>query len=497
MSSASCDASKKKIGILIVGIGGNNGVTLVAGIIANRKKLEWESSSGAGRVSAPNFNGCITQLEPRGRENGVGFKGRFPLADVTDAAISGWDIRSKPLGDALYDCRVLDYDLVRQVRGEMNEMPIMKGVYDASFLGESQHATATHIVNPFDTEIGKQMTIFDKVQHLRKDIRSFIEYNKIDGHVTVIWSASVERPADIGFESADRVLESILNSEGQFSGTDISPSMCYAVAAALEGCSFVNGGSQNTLSPGMVQLFENTYRSNTSNELLKKFGNHVSSESAYVLGTDFKAGQTKFKTAAVEYIRALGLTPKVIASSNHLGNNDMLNLTSKATINAKMRVKSNIFGPWEENELDHQVKVMYTPYMGDEKRDIVEYTSHGFLHCPHTMLTYTRCMDSVLCVPLMIDAAVWCDFFARSGSGSSLVAKATAYLFKIPEGAAVNVDPGFHNQMSVLEASLRKASGIGDGIYNKSDASIANFLERGIESGIITKEQADRLLNLG
>lgn len=30
-----------------------------------------------------------------------------------------------------------------------------------------------------------------------------------------------------------------------------------------------------------------------------------------MLGTDFKAGQTKFKTAAVEYIRSLGMCPKV------------------------------------------------------------------------------------------------------------------------------------------------------------------------------------------
>lgn len=104
---------------------------------------------------------------------------------------------------------------------------------------------------------------------------------------------------------------------------------------------------------------------------------------------------------------------------------------------------------------------MYTPFIGDEKRDIVEYTSlgafcmqcgrhgmaytymcmsvsassirllllrthhtstpphsptknTGFLGSPHTMVTYTRCMDSVLCVPLMIDAAVWCDYFART-----------------------------------------------------------------------------------
>lgn len=34
----------------------------------------------------------------------------------------------------------------------------------------------------------------------------------------------------------------------------------------------------------------------------------------YMLGTDFKAGQTKFKTAAVEYIRSLGMCPKVHAS---------------------------------------------------------------------------------------------------------------------------------------------------------------------------------------
>jgi hypothetical protein len=47
----------------------------------------------------------------------------------------------------------------------------------------------------------------------------------------------------------------------------------------------------------------------------------------------------QFKTAAVEYIRSMGLAPAVIASSNHLGNNDMRNLTSKRTLDAKMRVK--------------------------------------------------------------------------------------------------------------------------------------------------------------
>lgn len=101
-----------------------------------------------------------------------------------------------------------------------------------------------------------------------------------------------------------------------------------------------------------------------------------------------------------------------------------------------------------------QVRVMYTPLIGDEKRDIVEYTSFGFMNCAHTMLTYTRAMDSALCVPLMIDAAVWCDYFARGGTPQDRVARALAYLFKVPEGGAQGVDPGFFKQMQALEDEL-------------------------------------------
>lgn len=156
-----------------------------------------------------------------------------------------------------------------------------------------------------------------------------------------------------------------------------------------------------------------------------------------------------------------------------------------------MRVKSNIFGPWQEDELDHQVRVMYTPFMLDEKRDVVEYTSLGFMNCAHTMLTYTRCMDSVLCVPLMIDGAVWCDFFARSSSPSLRVAKATAYLFKVPEGGALGLDPGFHRQMSELENALREISEESPG-----NSITATLLGKAIEAGIITKEQATQIQQL-
>ena len=47
--------------------------------------------------------------------------------------------------------------------------------------------------------------------------------------------------------------------------------------------------------------------------------------------------------------------------------------------------------------------MLFTEYLGDEKRDLSEYTALGLLGGEWTMLTYTRAMDSLLCVPLMID----------------------------------------------------------------------------------------------
>ena len=343
------------------------------------------------------------------------------------------DIRPTKLGDALFRDQILDYDLVRQVREEMNQIKVFRGVYDERFIGTSQHSSATHILTKVEAPNDSEA-----LKCLRADIRYFRWRNGVVGHTTVIWSACVEPNSDFihGLKTASDLLE-VIDMTEQERGGPLPPSLLYATAALLEGCSFINGGSQNTVScPGLLDLAK------------QQLG-------VYCLGTDFKAGQTKFKTAAVEYLRTAGFVPRVIASSNHLGNNDMRNLaTSEVAASAKLRVKHDIFAPWQESELDHKVSIMYTHFINDDKRDIVEYTSLGFLGQTHTMLTYTRASDSVLCVPLMIDGAVWCDFFASSSWPFEKVSKALAYLFKVPEGAAMDVDPGFFKQMQELESQV-------------------------------------------
>lgn len=412
---------------------------MLAGILANRRKLNWYGPRGEGPIDA-NYNGCITQLNQRGVHGGVGYKDKVPgLTDANYAAVGGWDIRQTKLGDALFEGQILDYDLVKQVREDMNNnYPVFKGYYDPRFIGTSQHATANHVLSEEEVPNASEA-----LKCIRADIRYFKWKNGVVGHTTVIWSASVEPNSDLciegsGLDTAQDLLRSIGMTEEERGGP-LPPSLIYATAAIMEGCSFVNGGSQNTMCGGLTHLAR------------QQLG-------VYCLGTDFKAGQTKFKTAAVEYLRTMGLTPKVIASSNHLGNNDMHNLaTGKKASDAKLRVKHNIFAAWEE-DIDHKVSIMYTPMINDEKRDFVEYTSLGFLSQHHTMVTYTRASDSVLCVPLMIDAAVWCDYFSRKSWHYENVAKALAYLFKVPEGAASGVDPGFFRQMQELDKQVLAAA---------------------------------------
>lgn len=237
----------------------------------------WESSRDGPKEA--NVLGCITQVGSLSRRHG------FPA--FTSLAIGGWDVVATPLGEALYNARILDYDLVRQVREEMNAFPVMRGVFDPDFVGQSQHEGATFTA-AVDATRAEQLEI------LREDIRRFKQEEGVGGHCTVVWSASVERPAD-EYGSADALLAAIERDE-----RELSPSLLYATAAVLEGCSFVNGGSQNTVQPGLLELAGR------------------SASPLYVLGTDFKAGQTKCKTAIVEYLRALALRPRTIASYNHL-----------------------------------------------------------------------------------------------------------------------------------------------------------------------------------
>lgn len=108
-----------RLGVMIVGWGGNNGTTVTAGILANRMGVTWRTKSGEQK---PDYFGSLTQASTvrlgsmGGRDVYVPFSSLLPMVHPNDFVLGGWDISGMNLADAMTRAQVLDYDLQRQVR---------------------------------------------------------------------------------------------------------------------------------------------------------------------------------------------------------------------------------------------------------------------------------------------------------------------------------------------------------------------------------------------
>lgn len=115
------DKKVPKVGVMLVGLGGNNGSTLVAGLLANKKKMSWETRQGTQEA---NFYGSFTQCSTAH----VGFKYNettnsledvhmpikelLPMVNPCDFVVSGWDISGKNLYEACKRSHVLEPTLI-------------------------------------------------------------------------------------------------------------------------------------------------------------------------------------------------------------------------------------------------------------------------------------------------------------------------------------------------------------------------------------------------
>jgi myo-inositol-1-phosphate synthase len=375
--------------------GGNNGSTMTAGIVANRLGLTWHTKEG---VQKSNYFGSLTQAttvrvgsDDAGQEVHLPFSRILPMVDPNELVVGGWDISGLNLADSMARAAVLDYDLQRQLRPHLEALKPMPSIYYPDFIAANQSDRADNLI-PKGT---KQQDL----EHLRADIRKFKAAHGLDT-VIVLWTANTERFVDLRADlngSADAVLAAIARSD-----PEISASQVFAVAAILEGCPYINGSPQNTLTAGVVEL--------------------AARHNVFVGGDDFKSGQTKVKSVLVDFLVSAGIKVEAIVSYNHLGNNDGKNLSAPKQFRSKEISKSNVvddmvamnhllYQPGESP--DHCVVIKYVPFVGDSKRAMDEYTSTIFMNGRSTIVLHNTCEDSLLAAPLMIDLVVLTELFTR------------------------------------------------------------------------------------
>jgi myo-inositol-1-phosphate synthase len=368
---------------MMVGVGGNNGSTLCATILANRHNIAWGTKKG---VQQPNYIGSLLRASTVsiGTEPSTGKEVHVPISDVlpmvhpNDLVLGGWDISGLSMDKAMNRAKVLDYDLQRQVAPYMVllDKPL-PSIYYPDFIAANQEARADNIIPGNDKQA--------HLEHVRADIRRFKETNALDRTV-VFWTANTERYADI-IPGVNDTAENLLRAI-KMSHPEVSPSTIFAVAAILEGEPFVNGAPQNTFVPGVIDLAER--------------------QKSFIGGDDLKSGQTKLKSVLAEFLVNAGIKPLSIASYNHLGNNDGHNLSAEPQFKSKEISKSSVVDDMvNANRLlykapeagvkgkgehpDHVVVIKYVPAVGDSKRAIDEYYSEIFCGGRSTINIFNEC----------------------------------------------------------------------------------------------------------
>jgi len=389
------EVSVPKLGVMLVGLGGNNGSTVVAGAIANRMGITWRTKSG---VQKSNYYGSITQCSTvsLGMNNSTGedvyvpLKDMLPMVHPNDIVWGGWDINNANLAEAMERAQVLDWDLQRQLVPLMKDIKPLPSIYIPDFIAANQSERANNVLT------GTKQEMMEKI---RKDIRDFKKNNNLE-KVIVLWTANTERFAELreGLnDTASNLLKSIEMNE-----SEISPSTLFAVASILEGSVYINGSPQNTFVPGVVDL--------------------ACQKNVAISGDDFKSGQTKIKSVLADFLISAGIKPKSIVSYNHLGNNDGKNLSAPQQFRSKEITKSSVVDDMvKANQLlyapgehpDHCIVIKYVPYVGDSKRAMDEYISEIFMGGHNTIALHNTCEDSLLATPIIYDLVILAELTTR------------------------------------------------------------------------------------
>jgi|TARA_B100001142_G_scaffold285686_1_gene300192 myo-inositol-1-phosphate synthase len=378
---------------MLVGLGGNNGSTLTAGVIANREGITWKTKEG---IQTPNYWGSLTQSSTcrvgavNGEEVYVPFKSLLPMVDPNEIVFDGWDISDMNLADAMERAAVLDWDLQRQLAPHMKDIVPRPGIFDPNFIAANQETRANNCIKGTKQE---------QLVQVQRDINDFKSKSGVD-KVVVLWTANTERYSElvVGLNDTEENLRSSIKS-GE---VEVSPSTLMALACIDEGVPFINGSPQNTFVPGVIEA---AVRLNS-----------------LIGGDDFKSGQTKMKSVLVDFLVGAGIKPTSIVSYNHLGNNDGMNLSAPQTFRSKEISKSNVvddmvssnsilYKPGEHP--DHVVVIKYVPYVGDSKRAMDEYTSEIFMGGRNTIVMHNTCEDSLLAAPLILDMCLIAELSTR------------------------------------------------------------------------------------
>lgn len=120
--------------LMLVGLGGNNGTTVLATNLANKHNISWHTKNG---IQQPNYIGSVVRASTvrlgtdpaTGKDVFVPISDMLPMVHPNDFVIGGWDISSLSMDKAMLRAKVLEWDLQRQLIPLMEDVKPLPSIY--------------------------------------------------------------------------------------------------------------------------------------------------------------------------------------------------------------------------------------------------------------------------------------------------------------------------------------------------------------------------------
>jgi myo-inositol-1-phosphate synthase len=414
-----------KLGVMVVGLGAV-ATTMIAGVEAVRRGL-------AKPIGSLTQMGTI-RLGKRTDNKSPLIKDFVPLADLNDIVFTGWDIFEDNVYESAAHAKVLDKDLLEQLKPYLETIKPLPAVFDQYYV---KRLHGTHVKQ------GK--TKRDLANQVMEDIKAF---QKTVDRVVVIWAASTEI-----FIEPTAVHQSIEAFEAGLDNNDIgiSSSQIYAYAALSLGVPFANGAPNLTVDmPAMVALSKKN--------------------SAPICGRDFKTGQTFMKTVLAPALKARMLGVSGWFSTNILGNRDGEVLDDPQSFKTKEESKLGsleyIFQPdlYPDlyKDIYHKIRINYYPPRGDDKEAWDNIDIFGWLGYPMQIKVNFLCRDSILAAPIALDLILFMDLAKRTPSLQSIgIQEWLSFYLKAPQTAeGLYPEHDLFIQSMKLKNTLRHIMGV-------------------------------------